>query len=257
MMSILSLLLLSLSASAEESISEWVNSVPATAATLSLLTTLPSDDGPVPAELPAALAAHSRQRLAQRAQSKIESALMQCKVETEAGFVNENMPVQNQISEYVLESTVQIESVFCLDSGTAAEAFEIYRSEAFQIAALPLVTQLRRDGDQMCIQTKPAMGGLLPPASFCHRFQAHTGPDFSGVVGWLTSNRPGPDHQALFFRYYVVVFVDRPDGGVAGFRAAVTRGRDLNTLQRGLIRATADKRHSYLQEHLNTALNAL
>ncbi len=147
-----------------------------------------------------------------------------------------------------------VESVYCLDSGTAAETFKVYTTSDFRINVMPLVDSYSVSGDQMCLSTE-AKAGLLKPTSFCHEIVSFDGPTLWGQAGWLVSNDPSPEIQPLYFRETVVVFVDRPDGGVAGYRGVVTRSRDLGTLQRTVLRTIVGAGHSKVENGLKQRLS--
>ncbi len=242
-------------AAAEDPVQAWVHSVAPPAASIALVQSLPSELGPVPKGLAARLSAHSRHALSTRASELLEAAKTSCQTESKIRFVQDIMPADNPVAVSFLESTIQVISTFCVEAGTAAKALAIYRTKAFRTQVLPLVSDFSTQGDRTCIQTRSVLGGLLAPTSFCHQSTTHEGPDFHGVVGWLTHNAGGSDHQSLYYRHYVVLFVDRPGGGVAGFRGVVTRSGDLNALQRSLIETSSGKALRRLQDNLTQAIS--
>jgi len=246
--------LLSSTAFADDSLKTWVIGVDPPVESLALAQQLPGAPGAIPPAVPAALTAHSQQALAAQASSMLAKARTTCTPQTTISFVQEALQATDPVSAHYFDSTIHMRSIFCLEAGTAAQALATFRTAAYRISALPLITSFKVDGDQTCVDTRSVLGGAMPPTAICSRTTTHTGVDFHGVVAWLTENTGGPEHQAAYYRHMVVVFIDRPGGGVAGFRGVVTRSKDLGMLQRTLIHATAGKAEEMMQERLNTLL---
>jgi hypothetical protein len=248
-------LLLSLPATAGDALQQWVQGIHAPASSIALAQQLPGAPGPIPPAVPTALSNYTRRTLSTQASAKLAAAHDGCIADTTITYVQDEVQSADPVSAHFFASAIHMESTFCLNRGTAAEALAIFRTSAFRTSALPLVTSFTSDGTRSCLGTEAALGGALAPTGFCSQTAVYSGPEFHGVVGWLTENTGGADSQALYYRHYVIVFVDRPGGGVAGFRGVVTRSKDLNMLQRALVQMSAGQAHDLMQEKLEAALS--
>ena len=199
------------------------------------------------------LADWTRNTLAASAQRYLDAARVSCETQANVSFLDAGTFGTTSEEKDFEGSTFLVESVYCLDSGTAAQTIDIYTSSDFRINVMPMVDSFSITGDQMCLSTEPK-AGLLKPTSFCHQIVPFKGPTSWGMAGWLVSNDPRPEIQPLYFRETVVLFVDRPDGGVAGYRGVVTRSRDLGTLQRTVLRTIVGAGHSKVEAGLKDRL---
>jgi hypothetical protein len=254
MFTALLLLLLPAQAHASEALRLWVESVTPPAASIALAQTLPTGPTQVPASVPLSLSEHTRTTLAAHAGTKIQAAKTACTSGTDIDFVQATLQSDDPTAAHFFDSTIHMESIFCLDKGSAAQALNIFRSAEFRISSLPLVIGFEAQGSQTCIRTQSALGGALDPTAICSEATVYSGPDFSAVVGWLTKNTGGSDHQSLFYRHYVIAFVDRPGGGVAGFRGVVTRSKDLGMLQKKVVQASALQAHTLMERKLGAMI---
>ena len=248
-------LILSAPARAGDALQQWVQSIQAPESSIVLAQQLPSPAGPILASVPAALSSFTRRTLSTQASAKLARAREACSADTIITYVQDEVQSADPASAHFFASAIHMESTFCLDRGTAAEALAIFRSTAFRTSALPLVISFTSDGTRSCLGTEAAIGGALAPTGFCSQTTVYSGPEFHGVVGWLTENTGDENSQALYYRHYVIVFVDRPGGGVAGFRGVVTRSKDLNILQRSLVQMSAGQAHDLMQEKLEASLS--
>lgn len=196
----------------------------------------------------------TRTHLAASADRHLERAKVDCKTLANVSFVSPGTFGTTEAERDFEKSVFMVESVYCSDTGTAREAAAIYSSRAFRTSAMLLVNGYSLVQDKMCLSTQ-AKAGLLKATSFCHRVQQFHGPTIWGLAGWLVENDPSEDIQPLYFRESVILFVDRTDGGVAGFRGVVTRSSDLGTLSRTVLRATVSGGHTRAEAALIERIN--
>jgi hypothetical protein len=248
-------LLLSLPATAADALEQWVQGIQAPASSIALAQQLPGAPGPISSAVPTTLSSYTRRTLSAQASAKLAAAQHACAADTTITYVQDALQSADPVSAHFFASAIHMESTFCLNRGTAAEALAIFRSAAFRTSALPLVILFTSDGTRSCLGTEAALGGALAPTGFCSQTTVYSGAEFHGVVGWLTENTGGDDDQAVYYRHYVIAFVDRPGGGVAGFRGVVTRSKDLNMLERSVVQMSAGKAHDLMQEKMEAALS--
>jgi hypothetical protein len=196
----------------------------------------------------------TRTQMAAAADRHLEQAKIDCKTQANVSFVSPGTFGTTEAERDFEESVFMVESVYCADTGTAKTAASIYSSRTFRTSAMLLVNGYSLAQDKMCLSTL-AKAGLLKATSFCHQVQQFHGPTIWGLAGWLVENDASEDIQALYFRETIILFVDRPDGGVAGFRGVVTRSRDLGTLGRTVLRATVSGGHTRVEAALIERLN--
>jgi len=256
MNSALLILLLAADARATNDLETWISGSGPPERSIALAQRLPDSPAAIPRSVPDTLSAYTRRTLAAHAVQRLNAAKTDCIASTKTIFAQESIASDDPISAHFFDSAIHMESTFCLEHGTAQEAFNIFRSAEYRTHALPLVVAYEANGDQTCMRTEPALGGTLAPTAFCSQTNVHMGDDFYGVVGWLTENTGGADHQGLFYRHYVIIFIDRPEGGVAGFRGVVTRAKTLGTLHKSVVRISAGKAHDLMRGKLNDALSS-
>ena len=237
---------------AADDIAAALRQVSAPTAALAMVDGYPG--GTVSAGFRQQLSTWTRTRLAASAQRHLDAARVQCETTAKVSFLEAGTFGATEEERTFEESVFMVESVYCLDSGTAADAARHYSSTAFRVGVMPFVNSFSLSGNQMCLSTE-AKAGLLKATNFCHEIVRFQGPEMWGSAGWLVSNDPDPSLQPLFFRETVVVFVDKPDGGVAGFRGVVTRSRDLGALQRAVLRTTVSGGHTRIESGLRDHVN--
>ncbi len=248
------LLLLSAPLSADDGLDAWIASVPPPQASIALAQTLPDSPAAIDASVPTTLSAFTRRKLSAQAASSLNQLENDCKSTANVTFVQEEIAASDPVSAHFFDSAIHMRSTFCIDHGTAAQALETFRSEAFRVQAIPLVISYESTQSRSCIGTQSAVGGTLAPTAFCSQTRLYHSGDTHGVVGWLTENTGGDSHQSVYYRHYVIVFKDRPGGGVIGFRGVVTRSKTLGMIQKTLVQTSAGKLHDMMLNKLSTMM---
>ena len=246
--------LFSTPASADSALATWISSVAPPDASIALAQTLPDSPAAIDTSVPTTLSAFTRRTLSEEAVTSLEQMLSACKSTADITFVQDEIAAVDPTSAHFFDSAIHMKSTFCIDHGTAAQALATFRSEAFRVNAIPLVISYQNTDGRSCIGTQSAVGGSLSPTAFCSQTSLYKSGDTHGVVGWLTDNTGGSSHQSVYYRHFVIVFKDRPGGGVVGFRGVVTRSKTLGLIQKTLVQTSAGKLHDMMLKKMTAMM---
>ncbi len=216
-------------------ISDWIRSGPTPATAIEQMGQFSHPDGPLSPDYRTRFAVWARQQIATTAQRRIDAGFAGCEPQAAVHFFDPGI-VGSQAAQRQFEGSIfLVENIYCLDHGTAADAYRIYNSTEYRTQVMPLVDTFSLTADRLCLRSK-AKAGLIKASAFCHDASQHLGPGFWGLVARLTDTEQDPSLGNVYFRETVVIFADRPDGGVVGFRGVMTRGRELGSIQRPILK---------------------
>ncbi|MEL6343654.1 MAG: hypothetical protein AAFV53_11025 [Myxococcota bacterium] len=166
-----------------------------------------------------------------------------------AGFAG--MP-PDPASDRFERSVFELETTGCIPGATLAQAESVYNSEAFRTAEMPNLSALRRNGDQLCLQSA-AVTGVMMATDFCMQSHRMAGADFTVTHNVLSGNNDAAGTAPMFFREEVIVFVQQ-DAGVGVYRRILTRGEDIGMAGRMVLQRTASMSQSRIYRALETWL---
>ena len=142
-------------------------------------------------------------------------------------------------AEHTFEAgTFIVETVHCLDRGTAEQAAAVYQTPAFRKAVMPGLVSYWRQSQVVCLGSS-GVAGLVGPTEICLDTREHRGAGTVVEHARLKSNGTHPDLQLVFHRESLIVFRDRPGGGVMVVRAVATRSQDLGSVEKALLKRVA------------------
>lgn len=142
-------------------------------------------------------------------------------------------------AEHAFEAgTFIVETVHCLERGTAAAAAAVYQTPEFRKAVMPGLVSYWRQSQVVCLGSS-GVAGLVAPTEICLDVREHRGAGTVVEHARLKSNGTHPDLQPVFHRESLIVFRDRPEGGVMVVRAVATRSQDLGSVEKALLKRVA------------------
>ncbi len=192
-------------------------------------------------------------RIASAARARLRDAATGCQDAGDVGFVAPGSVGTSDADRSFEESTFWVETLHCLDRGTAEQAMAIYNSADFRESVMPGLAAYTRKGDVVCLETG-AVRGIVDRTDICLAARELRDDGLHAFHTRLVSSAAGADVQGVYFRESIVAFVDRAEGGVAVYRMVFTRGKDMGPVQRSILKKVAAGSQDKIAEALEARL---